>query len=166
MIHVYTGTGKGKTTAALGLALRAAGAGMNVYIAQFLKSGPGNELKALKKINRIKVEHFGRECLLKSKISKSDILLANKGLDAVEKKIRSKKFDLIILDEVNIALYYKLLNLEDALKLCKMSKGIELVFTGRYAPKEILKRADLVSEIREVKHYFRKGIKARKGIEF
>ena len=166
MIQVYTGNGKGKTTAAFGLALRAAGAGRKVYIAQFLKKGGYSELIALRKVKKIKIEQFGTGCLIKNKLSKTDILLANKGLNTVKKKIRSKKFDLIILDEINIALHYKLLNLQDVLKLIKIPQYLDLVLTGRYCPKEIIKQADLVSEIREVKNYFKKGTKARKGIEF
>lgn len=167
LIQVYTGNGKGKTTAALGLALRAAGAGLKVYIAQFAKGKNYSELKALKKIGNIKVEQFGTTCFIKKASSKKDINLARKGLERIKKIIAQKKCDLIILDEINIALHLKLLALADVLGIIrKAPKKIELVLTGRYAPPEILKMAHLVSEVKEVKHYYHKGVKARRGIEF
>jgi len=167
MIQVYTGDGKGKTTASLGLALRAVGAGLKVYIAQFCKKRNYSELKVLRKIKNIKVEQFGRTCFIKRKASKIDIELAKKGLEKVKKIIQGKKYDLIILDEINICFYYNLLRAEEVIEILKNTpKDIEIILTGRYAPKEIIKIADLVSEIREIKHYFKKGIIARKGIEF
>ena len=166
MIQVYTGPGKGKTTAAFGLAIRAAAAGMKVYIAQFLKKGKYSELKVIRKIKGIKVEQFGTGCFINKKFSKRDIAIATKGLNSVKNKVLGRKFDIIILDEVNIALYYGLLDLKEVLQLIKNSQGIEIVLTGRYCPKAIIKQADLVSEIKETKHYYKKGIKARKGIEF
>jgi cob(I)alamin adenosyltransferase len=167
MIQVYTGNGKGKTTASLGLALRAVGAGLKVYIAQFCKGRDYSELKVLKKIKNIKVEQFGRTCFIKRKASKIDKELAKKGLEKVKKIIQEKKYDLIILDEINICFYYDLLRTEEVIEILKNTpKDIEIILTGRYAPKEIIKIADLVSEIKEIKHYFKKGIIARKGIEF
>ena len=166
MIQVYTGSGKGKTSAALGLALRAAGAGMRVYIAQFLKKGAYNELKILKKINKIKIEQFGTGYFIKRKLSSADIELASKGLNRVKKNALDKKFDLIILDEINLALHYKLFKSSDLLEMAKNSKDVEFVFTGSHCTKQIIKQADLVSDIKELKHYFKKGIKARRGIEF
>ena len=106
MIQVYTGNGKGKTTAALGLAVRAAGAGLNVYIGQFAKGRNYSELTILKKLKNIKIEQFGRRCFIKVKPDSLDIELACKGLDKLKKAILSKKFHLIILDEINIALKY------------------------------------------------------------
>jgi len=166
MIQVYTGCGKGKTTAALGLALRAAGAGLSVYICQFLKCGEYSESKALKKFKNIKVKCFGRKCFIRKALSKADFELANKGLKAA-KEAMLKEFDLIILDEINVALHLNLLKLEDVLKLIKiLPENTELVLTGRDAHPKILQIADLVSEIKEDKHYYKKGIKARKGIEY
>ncbi|MCU0652623.1 MAG: cob(I)yrinic acid a,c-diamide adenosyltransferase [Candidatus Omnitrophica bacterium] len=167
MIQVYTGNGKGKTTAALGLAIRSAGAGMKVYIAQFAKSGNCSELKALAKFRNIKVEQFGTASFIKGKPSEKDIALARCGLEKVKKVLKATQCDLLILDEINIALKFKLLKLCDTLALIKMVPfKTELILTGRYAHPQIIKIADLVSEVKEVKHYFSRGIKARRGIEF
>jgi cob(I)alamin adenosyltransferase len=167
MIQVYTGNGKGKTTAALGLALRAAGAGKKVYIGQFLKGRHYSELKALKKIKQIKVEQFGRTCFIKQAPAQKDIALAREGLKKIKKILAQKTYDLVILDEINVALNLKILSLKDILVLLKKaSPKIELVLTGRYAHPQIIKTADLVSEVKDIKHYYKKGVGARKGIEF
>ena len=167
MIQVYTGNGKGKTTASLGLALRAAGAGLKVYIGQFIKGKNYNELKALKKIKNIKVEQFGRGCFIKKTPQQKDIELAKKGLEKIKIIVSQRIYDVVILDEINIVLNLNLLKLEDVISLIKRTPGkTELILTGRYAHQRILNLADLVSEIKEVKHYFKKGIKARKGIEY
>jgi cob(I)alamin adenosyltransferase len=167
MIQVYTGNGKGKTTAAIGLALRAAGAGKSVYIAQFAKGRCYNELKALNKISNIKVEQFGRRCFIKKLPAEIDCQLALEGLRRAREIISQRKYQMIILDEINIAIKFKLIPLNDLFKLVKQApKGIELVLTGRYAHPRIIKLADLVSDIKEVKHYYSKGVKARRGIEY
>ena len=167
VIQVYTGNGKGKTTAALGLALRASGAGLNVYIGQFVKGRCYNEIKALRKIPRIKVEQFGRSCFIKKSPKKADIQMALSGIERAGEIIASGKYQLVILDEINIAVKLKLIPLEVLLELISRNpKNTELVLTGRYASPEIIRSADLVSEVKEVKHYYVKGIKARKGIEF
>jgi len=167
LIQVYTGNGKGKTTAALGLAIRAAGSGLQVYIGQFVKGKKYGELKALKKIKNIKVEQLGSTCFIKKAPTKKDIALAKNGLEKIRKIISQRIYHMVILDEINIALRLELLALEDVISLIrKTPKKIELVLTGRYAHPEILKIADLVSEIKERKHYFKKGVKARKGIEY
>jgi cob(I)alamin adenosyltransferase len=166
MIQVYTGNGKGKTTAALGLSLRAAGAGLKVYIGQFIKKGNYCELKALKKIKNIKAEQFGRGCFIRKSPTKADRELAQKGFRRIKKIIEGKNYDVVILDEVNVALKVGLLDLRDLLKLLHSSpKKTELILTGRYAHPRVIKAADLVSEIKEVKHYYRKGTKSRIGIE-
>lgn len=166
MIQVYTGNGKGKTTAALGLAIRAAGAGFNVYIAQFLKGRLCSEHKALKRLKNVTVEQFGKGCFIKTKPQPADFASAQKGLERVKKIIAGRKFRLIILDEINVALKLKLVSLSSVLDLIKHTpKDIELVLTGRSAPLEITNCADLVSRIKEVKHYYKRGLKARKGIE-
>ena len=167
MIQVYTGNGKGKTTAALGLALRAAGAGLRVYICQFLKGKYYCELCSLKKLKNISVEQYGTTCFIRRTPQKKDIALAQAGLAAAKKAIKSNRYSLVILDEINIALKLKLISLEDVLSLIKNTpKKTELVFTGRNAHPKIIKLADLVSEVKELKHYYNKGIKARRGIEF
>jgi cob(I)alamin adenosyltransferase len=167
MIQVYTGNGKGKTTAAFGLALRAAGSGQNVYIGQFAKGRCYHEIKALKKIRNIKIEQFGRGCFIKRSPEKIDVQMARAGLIRLNEVIGKKKHQLVILDEINIAVKLGLIPLNDLLKLINNTpKKIELVFTGRYAHPQIIKLADLVSQIKEVKHYYAKGIKGRPGIEF
>lgn len=167
MIQVYTGNGKGKTTAALGLAIRAAGAGQNVYICQFAKGQIYNELKALKKIKNIKIEQFGRRCFIRKSPENIDIQMALGGLKKAAQIIAKKRYRVIILDEINIAVKLGLIPLSDLLKLLKsVPENTELVLTGRDANQAIIKLADLVSEVKEVKHYYSKGVKARKGIEF
>jgi cob(I)alamin adenosyltransferase len=167
LIQVYTGNGKGKTTAALGLALRASGAGLKVYICQFLKGRDYCELNSLRKLKNVKVEQFGRKCFVKKLPTPEDKKAARRGLEAAKKALKCGVYQVVILDEINIALKFGLLSLVDVTGMMKEAPaGIELVLTGRYAPDKVLKLADLVSEIREVKHYFQKGIVARKGIEF
>jgi cob(I)alamin adenosyltransferase len=167
LIQVYTGNGKGKTTAALGLALRAAGAGLKVFIGQFIKGKNYSELTALKKIKNIKVEQFGRGCFIKKTAHAKDIAAAKKGLLKIKKIISQETYDMVILDEINIALKLHLLELKEVISLIKKAtKKPELVLTGRYAHPKILKLADLVSEMKERKHYYKGGIKARKGIEY
>jgi len=166
LIQVYTGNGKGKTTAALGLALRAAGAGFKVYIGQFIKGGNYSELKALKYLNKITIEQYGRGCFINKEPALKDIIMAKAGLNKARAVIKSGKYRLVILDEINVALKLKLISVEDVLELLNLLKSdTELVLTGRYPHPKILKRADLVSEIKEIRHYYARGIKARKGIE-
>ena len=167
MIQVYTGNGKGKTTAALGLALRAVGAGKKVYICQFLKGKYCCELITLKKLKNIKIEQFGSKCFLRKAPTLKDKELAKKALLAARRAIKGKIHGMIILDEINVALQLNLIRVDDVLQLLKtIPQDKEIILTGRHAPAEILKIADLVSEIKEVKHYFRKGTKGRKGIEY
>lgn len=167
MIQVYTGNGKGKTTAALGLALRSAGNGHKVYIAQFCKGMRYGELNIIKKIKNIKLEQFGRACFIKRSPTKEDKELAAKGMAKAKEHLSKGIYRLIILDEINIALKLGLLELKDVKGLIKkFPKNAELVLTGRYAHPDIIKLADLVSEIKEVKHYFKKGVRCRRGIEF
>jgi cob(I)alamin adenosyltransferase len=167
MIQVYTGDGKGKTTAALGLAIRALGAGLKVYLCQFIKGKNYCELKSLRKFRpNLVIEQFGRGCFI-NKPGAVDCELAQKGLKKVRQLLSENRFDLIILDEINVALELKLVEAEEVLKIMeKLPPKTELVLTGRNAPDEVIARADLVSRIDEVKHYFKNGIKARRGIEF
>lgn len=166
-IQVYTGNGKGKTTAALGLALRAAGAGQKVYIGQFLKGQKYSELVSLKRFNDlIEIEQFGQQSFIINKPEKNDIFLAKQAWDRAANIIKNGKFNIVILDEINCAMKLKLIKIENVLKsLLKRPRHVEVVLTGRDAPKEILKIADLVTEMKEMKHYYHKGIVARKGIE-
>lgn len=167
MIQVYTGPGKGKTTAALGLALRAAGAGLKVYIGQFVKSGCYSEINALKKIKNIKLEQFGRGCFIRRNPGPKDVQSARDGLAKIRKISAKKIYDMIILDEINVALKLGLLELADVIELIKkIPEKTELILTGRSAHPAIIKLADLVSEIKDREHYYKKGIKARRGIEY
>ena len=166
-IHVYTGDGKGKTTAALGLALRAAGANKKVFIAQFVKSMEYSEWNALKCLDAfIDIKLFGHGCFITKDPDPDDISAAQKGLQEIHQILMDKKYDLVILDEITIALYYNLLSLEDVITLIK-DKPVEteLVLTGRYAPEEIISLADLVTEMKEIKHYYQQGVLSREGID-
>ena len=166
-IHLYTGNGKGKTTAALGLALRAAGADKTVFMAQFVKGMHYSELEALKSLPAIEVKQFGLDCFIVNQPSQNDIDAARKGLEDVSVIIAEGKYDMIILDEVCIALYYHLFNIDEILSLLKSKpKQMEIVLTGRYAPPELYEIADLVTEMNEIKHYYNTGTEARQGIEF
>lgn len=166
-VHVYTGDGKGKTTAALGLALRAAGAGFKVYIAQFVKGMKYSEIDALERYSdQITLKQFGRDCFIYQKPEEADIKAAREGLEEVRAAMASGEYQMVILDEANIATYYKLFSVEELLGLIDTKPdNIELVITGRRADQKIIDRADLVTEMVEVKHYYKDGVQARKGIE-
>lgn len=166
-VQVYTGDGKGKTTAALGLALRAAGAGLRVYIAQFIKGGEYNELKALKRFpDLVAVKQYGRGCFIREAPSEEDIKLASSALEETERIMLSGGYQVVILDEINIAAHFSLIPVERLLEMIrKKPDGVELVLTGRKANPRVLEAADLVTEMREVKHYYRNGVEAREGIE-
>jgi cob(I)alamin adenosyltransferase len=166
-IQVYTGNGKGKTTAALGLAIRAAGAGLKVFIAQFIKMGEYSEIKALKRFDDlITVEQFGTGRFIKGKPSASDIEAARKGLERIKAVFASNQHNVVIMEEANVAAKLGLLSVEDMLEIMvEKPKDVELVITGRGADSRIIEKADLVTEMKEVKHYFQKGVKARIGIE-
>ena len=166
-IQIYTGNGKGKTTAALGLALRAAGHGMRTYIAQFMKGQSYGELKSIQLIPEIKIEQFGRDSFVHvEKETAEDIQLARQGLEKVKQAMKSGTYQVIILDEVNVAIHFKLLSVSEVLE-CISAKPpeTELILTGRRAPVELIGIADLVTEMREIKHYYQQGVMARDGIE-
>lgn len=166
-IQVYTGDGKGKTTAAIGLALRAVGAGKKVYIAQFVKGMEYSEVKALKEfVPRIQIKQYGLDCFINQAPTDADVSAARKGLKEVLAIILSEEYDLIILDEANIAVYFKLFSVEELIAVIKQKpSATEIVVTGRYAAPELLEVADLVTEMKEVKHYYTQGVEAREGIE-
>jgi cob(I)alamin adenosyltransferase len=168
LVQVYTGNGKGKTSAAFGLALRAAGRGLKVYMIQFIKGGfDYGELYVVDKIPNLTLKAFGRgKFITKKPADKEDVRLAEEAFQLAKKVIAGGEYDVVILDEVNVALDLKLISLEDVLQVIgSKPEHVELVLTGRNAPKEIIELADLVTEMREVKHPFSRGFPARKGIE-
>lgn len=166
-IQVYTGDGKGKTTAALGLALRAAGAGLRVFFAQFVKGMRYSEHIALEKMaGHIKVAQYGRNCFIKNDPTEEDIRLAADGLSEIRNIMLSGEYDIIVLDEANIATYYNLFSIKDLLDFMGAKPDdVELIITGRNADPRIIEMADLVTEMKEIKHYYQKGVVAREGIE-
>ncbi len=167
-IHIYTGSGKGKTTAALGLALRAAGAGMRVFIAQFIKKRIcGEHLALMRFAGEITVKQYGAGFLRRRAATAAEIAAAKEALAEIRAVIASGSYQVVILDEVFAAVSNKLISTEELLViLAEKPDETEIVLTGRDAGDEIVARADLVTEMREVKHYFRQGVKARRGIEF
>jgi cob(I)alamin adenosyltransferase len=168
-IQIYTGNGKGKTTAAVGQAVRAAGAGLKTYIIQFMKEYPYSEIISLKILSEwITVEQFGKDDFVyKGKMpGEEDVAAAKAGLRKAEDILLNGDYDLVILDEILVAIYFKLFTAEDVLNLIrKKSDSTELILTGRYCPEEIIAKADLVTEMNEVKHYYQSGVLSRKGIE-
>ena len=167
MIHIYTGNGKGKTTAAIGLGIRAAMAGKKVFMGQFIKGMEYSELKIVDYLPNIEIQQFGRDCFIEKEPTKEDIKIAKNGLKICEEIIEKGEMDVVILDELNIALFFKLFTVEEVISvLNKRDENMEIIITGRYAPKELINMADLVTEMVEVKHYYNEGVEARKGIEF
>ena len=166
-VQVYTGDGKGKTTAAIGLSIRAAGACLKVYIAQFIKMGDYSEIKALKRFSDlITVEQFGLGRFIKGKPSQEDIEAAKAGVEKVKSLMRSSDIDIIILEEANVAVKCGLISVNEILDLISLKpENMELIITGRGAAPEVVEKADLVTEMKEIKHYFQKGVQARVGIE-
>lgn len=166
-IQVYTGNSKGKTTAALGLALRAAGAGLKVFIAQFIKSRKCSEHRALERLkDLITVKQYGTGFLKREKPTNAEINAVRKGFEEAKSIIASKTYDMVILDEINVAAHYNLVTVEDLLDLLNSKpSSMEIILTGRYADERVIKIADLVTEMKEIKHYYKKGVRARKGIE-
>ncbi|MBS3811332.1 MAG: cob(I)yrinic acid a,c-diamide adenosyltransferase [Halanaerobiales bacterium] len=166
MVQVYTGNGKGKTTSALGLAIRAVGAGLKVFIGQFAKGRKYSELKSLKKIGNIKVQQYGQKYFIKNSPNDNDIKSAKKGFNKIKQILKNGDYDLVILDEANIATFYELFTVEELIKAIQnRSKNVEVVITGRMADSKLIEFADLVTEMKEIKHYYQKGIMARTGIE-
>jgi cob(I)alamin adenosyltransferase len=168
LVHIYTGDGKGKTTAAVGLAVRAAGHGKEIYIAQFMKKNDSGETKALRHFHNIHLFQFGNEGFVeKGNATEDDICLAQEGYASLLKAVTLGYYDLVVMDEIICAINWDLLSLDQVLRLIdEKRKGLELVLTGRDAPQELIERADYVSRIDEVKHpYATAGVLARAGIE-
>ncbi len=167
--QVYTGDGKGKTTAALGLALRAWGHGGRVLVIQFMKGRiTYGELAAAARMNGFDIEQYGRETFVdRENPAAEDVALAREALARAEEVIAANEYDLVILDEINVAADYGLVTTDEVLSLIRAKpRAMELVLTGRGAAAEVIAAADLVSDIREVKHHYRRGVAARKGVEY
>ncbi|MGB9812722.1 MAG: cob(I)yrinic acid a,c-diamide adenosyltransferase [Thermovenabulum sp.] len=169
LVLLYTGNGKGKTTAALGLALRAAGHGQKIFMIQFMKGNPKyGEIQASKYIPNFTVVQKGRDAFVKKGNPEPvDLELAKEGLDLAKDILQKGEHDLVILDEINVAVDFGLLKEEDVVDLIKFKKpNTTLVLTGRYASEKLISIADMVSEVEEIKHHYKKGIPAQAGIEF
>ena len=170
LLLVYTGDGKGKTTAAIGMALRAAGQGLNVFILQFMKRNKKiGELKALAKAGLpITMRQYGRRVFFRTRTCEPmDIHRAHQGLEAFKRAMKDSAYDLIILDEINMAIHFGLLSVEEVIEAIEQKPpGLHLVLTGRNADQKLIEMADLVTEMREIKHHYHQGVHAQKGIEF
>ena len=169
LVLVFTGDGKGKTTAALGTVLRALGHGMRVYIVFFMKGNHDyGEYRTLSKLPNVSLSSFGFGKLTDpANIRPEEREQAKLALEAARKAVASGRYDLVVLDEVNVALAFNLIDLGDVIKLLKdRPASVELILTGRYAVSQIIDEADLVTEMVKVKHPFDSGVKARKGIEY
>ncbi len=169
LVLVITGNGKGKTTSAFGQALRAVGQGYKVFIMQFMKGRDYGEFKAAEKyLPRLTIRRSGLDSfVMRDNPAPVDIKLARQGFEEAKKAVASGKYNMIILDEINVAVDFKLIPLQDLIDLIKnRPPALDLILTGRYAPKEILKLADTVSEVKEIKHHYAAGVKDRAGIEY
>lgn len=169
LVIVLTGNGKGKTTSALGQALRAAGHGFRIHMIQFMKGRKcGEACAAETHIPGFTIEVFGRDgFVMKDHPAPKDIELAERGLARAREVIASKAYEMIILDEINVAVNFNLISCDDVLGLIRNKPSeLDLVLTGRYAHPHIIEGADTVSEVREIKHHYAKGVKERAGIEF
>ncbi len=165
-VQVYTGNGKGKTTASLGISMRAIAAGKKVFIAQFVKGMHYSELGLVEKIDNLSLKQYGRGCFIKNKPCDEDVQAARAGLEEIKEILKSGEYDMVVLDEANIALFYNLFTFDELWSAVEnRAPHVEVIITGRYAPEELIEKADLVTEMREIKHYYQKGVEARVGIE-
>lgn len=166
-IQVYTGNGKGKTTASLGLVLRALGAGLKVHVIQFLKQGDYSEIKALAQFgSQIVVEQFGMGRFVRGKPDAEDMAAGRRGLDRVKQIIDNKLCHVLVIEEGNVAVMCGLFTVDELLDAIADKPGdMEIIITGRGADQKLIDRADLVTEMKEIKHYYQQGVKARVGIE-
>ncbi len=165
-VHIYTGNGKGKTTSALGLSLRAVCSGKKVFFGQFLKGMDYSELKATKFLPNFEIKQYGRGCFIFNDPEEEDYIVAKEGLEELTEILKSDAYDIVVLDEVNIAIYYKLFSAQDVIDaLENRNEKVEVILTGRYAEQKLIDYADLVTEMKEIKHYYSEGVEARVGIE-
>lgn len=167
IVQIYTGTGRGKTTAALGLALRASGAGMRVYIQQFMKRGNFSEIRAIRRIKNIEVGQCGRCSYVRRNPTRLDYECARRGMLKAARLIASGRYDLIILDEINVALNKGIVSEDGVIDMINSRPShVGLVLTGRDCPKRVRDSADLITEMRNIRHPFDRGACARRGIEY
>lgn len=165
-IQVYTGNGKGKTTAALGITLRTICAGNKAFFGQFMKGQDYSEKKAVQFLPGLTMEQFGGSCFVNGKPTEKDISDAKAGLARMKEILSSGDYDLVVFDEINTSLFFQLVSVEEVMAILDLKpEKTEVILTGRYAPQEIMDRADLVTEMREIKHYYNAGVDARAGIE-
>ena len=166
MITVITGNGKGKTTSGLGAAMSAAMAGRRVYIGQFMKAGDYSEIAMLKSaFPEITVEQYDGSMVINREAKDNDRISAQDGLSRAEAAIASGKYDLAVLDEINVVLFLKLISMEQTMNLIDNKGSTDLILTGRYAAPEIIDKADEAFELLQIKHYFNDGVAAKRGIE-
>ena len=169
LVQVFTGNGKGKTSAALGTVLRASGHGLRIYIVFFMKGKyPYGEFSTLSKLPNVDIASFGLRCLIDpANINPEEIEQAKLALSAAREAMLSGNYDIVVLDEVNVALHFKLIELDEVVRLIgEKPQNVELILTGRYADAKLIELADLVTEMVKLKHPYDKGVKARKGIEY
>jgi cob(I)alamin adenosyltransferase len=166
-IHIYTGDGKGKTTAALGLAIRAAGHGYKTYIGQFMKGSHYGELASFQKIKEIDIEQFGSDkCITREQVDEKHKNLAKKGLERIKEILAANEHQVVILDEICVTIWFGLVAEQDIMEVLDSKPSeVEVILTGRNASLSLIKRADLVTEMKEISHYYSNGIEARDGIE-
>lgn len=165
-IQVYTGNGKGKTTAALGIALRTICAGNKVFFGQFMKGQDYSEKKACQLLPGLTMEQFGGVCFINGNPTEKDISDAKAGLERMRTVLAAGEHDLVVFDEINTALHFHLVTVEDVMAVLDLKpEKTEVILTGRYAPQEIIDRADLCTEMKKIKHYYDAGVDARIGIE-
>ncbi|UCC12072.1 MAG: cob(I)yrinic acid a,c-diamide adenosyltransferase [candidate division WOR-3 bacterium] len=169
MIQIYTGNGKGKTTAALGQALRATGHGLKVLMIQFMKGQINyGELEAAKHLPLLAIEQYGRaEFVNPEHPEEIDRDLAHKAMRRAQKAVQDKTYDMVILDEINVAVHFGLIPVDEVITLLRtVPQDIDVILTGRYMPEQFAEHADMISDVREVKHHFHDGESARQGIEY
>ncbi|MEM2291432.1 MAG: cob(I)yrinic acid a,c-diamide adenosyltransferase [Candidatus Korarchaeum sp.] len=168
MIHLYTGDGKGKTTAALGLALRNIGWGGRVLVVQFLKRTGSGELNIAARLPELEIKQYGTGKFIdKGSVDERDLELAKDGLEEVKKALSSGKYTLVVLDEINVAVHLGLIEEREVIEVIKSrDPSTEVVLTGRYAPKSFYKLADYVTEFVKIKHPYDSGVRARRGIDY
>lgn len=167
-VQIYTGNGKGKTTAALGLMMRAVGNNFKIFFCQFLKGTEYGEINTIKYFPTIKYERYGRGVFIRKKelVTNEDKKLIKDGYKNLKKALFSGDYDIVIADEILVTLRFDLLSIDEIkFLISNKPENVELILTGRNAPNELIELANLVTEMKEIKHYYKEGVPARTGIE-